>query len=247
MKITVPVIAAAAILTLALAGCSGGGGTSTSGTATTAPKTNGSSSSKDYSADDLVALLTKAEATLKVKGTIKDDAQLKADLAKLGKDESGGIATSIAKEGGKITPASCATALNNLVPDAKNFTSSGGVEASLTYSKGILGVLANPKGALPTSISSGILTNLDGIYSSCGNMKLTLSGISGGLSITKVAATTNADQTYAFNETIDIAGQKSVTTSVQGIYGNLYISEVGLGGTLADDEAAINAVVAAAK
>ena len=245
MKITVPLIATAAILVLALAGCSGAGGPSTSGSATSAPKENGSSSSKTYSADDLVAILKKAEATLGVSGTIKDNATISAEVKKLGKVGTS-IADELAKSGGTITPASCVTALNK-ASDLKAFLSEGGAEASLSYSKGLVGVLTNTNGALPTSITGKMATDLDGLYSTCGHMKITAGSVTGTLTITKVAATTNADQTYAYSEVIDIDGHKSTTTSIEATYGNLIISDSGLSGTIPDDEAAINAIVAAAK
>jgi hypothetical protein len=246
VKIRIALIATAGVLALALAGCSGGGGSSTSGTATTAPKQNGSSSSKGYSADDLVAILKKAQTTLNAGGTIKDNAQLEAALAKLG-NASTSITGALTKAGGKISPASCGTFLDNAVPDAKKFTASGGVEASLNYSKGDLGLLANPNGALPANLTSGILTDLDGMYSTCGDMTVTDGSVVVSLKVTKVAATTTADRTYAYAETIDVSGQKSTIVAIEAIYGNLFITMNGLGGTQADAEAAINAVVAAAK
>ena len=242
MKIALPLIATAGILTLTLAGCTGGGGTSTSGTATTAPKSNGSSSNATYSADDLVTILKKANATLNAGGTIKDNAQLVAALGKLGAKNPAELFA-----GAKITPASCLTALDNALPSAKKFTASGGVEASLTSSKYIVGALSNPSGALPTSITGSLTSDLDGLYSNCGEMKINAGSVHGSIDITKVAATTTADKTYAYSEDISIGGSSSKTIAIEAVYGNLFISVVSLGSTLAESEAAVNAVVAAAK
>jgi hypothetical protein len=238
---------------LGLAGCSTGTPSASTSSATgSGSATGGSSGSgggatapgKSYNADDLVAILKKAETTLGVKGTILDNAQQQAALNKLGNTS---ITGEFKKEGAKITPAACATQLDNAVPDAKKLGTSGGVTASLSYSKGILGIISTSDGSLPKSVTTQLLSNIDNLYSNCSEMKISVSGISVAMKIKKIAVTTDADTTYAYNESLNLAGKKISTTSIEAIDGNLLISMTTVSGSQKDAVAAINAAVAAAK
>jgi hypothetical protein len=251
VKIAFPVVTAAVLL-LALTACSTGsaptgGATSVQNSATAKPAPGSSSAapSRTYTADELAAIVKKAQSTLGVKGTILDDAQSKSLLKKLG-DTS--IVGQLTKEDATITPAACAADLNNAIPAAQKLGSAGNsISASLTYSKGALGISSTTDGVLPDSVTSGLGTSFASLYSKCSTMKIAVQGQVASLKLAKIDATTDADQTFAFTETIEIAGKKITTTIVEGILGNLVIGMSALGGSEQDAVDAVNAVVAATK
>ena len=255
---TVPIVVSAAILALALAGCSTGSPSSTNSGGGTSGGGGGSApvSSKTYSADDLVTILKKAQTTLGVKGTIQDDKALKAII---GKGTTGSITQQLAKEGAKFEPPACSALLDSLTKDASDFgEGTGGVGAELQYSSNILGISTSTTPGTPGKLGAEISKDMDSMATDCANMKLKMSvagqSFSIGMSFKKAPATTNANQTYGYLETVDagVTGAKATeTASIVAVYGNLFISDTELtvasATTMSDLEKAINAVVAAAQ
>jgi hypothetical protein len=245
-------IATSALLLLALSGCAAGTAASPSGSATSGAGSSGAPSSstpsaapaQTYTADDLVAILKKAQATLKAGGTILDDAQLVASFSKV---SGGSISTLLSAHGAKITPASCLANLQNAVPDGKKFATVDGIGAALTYSKGFLSVMTQKAGSATPSISSGVLANVDSLLASCSIMKISISGIAVTLRISKLGVTTDAERTYGFSETASVGGKTLTTTFIEAVDGSLFIEMSEVAGSPSDAVAAVNATVAAAK
>ncbi|MEJ1229569.1 MAG: hypothetical protein WDM88_01315 [Galbitalea sp.] len=241
MKKSLPFIAAAALVALALAGCSAG---ATGGGAGAQPP-QGGSSSQNYGADDLVKILQTAEKTIGT-GTISDNATILAKLKAAGPISA---TAGLTADGGKIVPASCGTTLDQAVTtDGKDYgVGPKGIAAELNYDKGLLTLVSVTSGSLPTGLSNKITATLQSLYSACSSAQAIDSGVTVGLTIKKLALHTNADETYGYEETISASGTSTASPEVEAISGNLLIVDVGIDGTDADAAAAVNAVLAAAK
>jgi hypothetical protein len=242
VKKTLPLVASAALVVMALAGCSAG---SLSGTASTAPQQGSGGSTQTYSADDLVKILETAEKTIGT-GKISDNATVQANIAKAGDIKPSAALTA---DGGKIVPASCGTTLDNSIEtDSKGFgVGSSGVAAELNYSKGIVAVFSTTHGSLAGGLANTLTTSLEQLYSSCSTMQVVDGPANLTMTMTKIADHTDAAQTWALSEGIKGAGTASSTTIIEALDGNIFIVDTALGGNNADAIAAVNAVVAAAK
>ncbi|HEX4399915.1 MAG TPA: hypothetical protein VHZ98_01150 [Galbitalea sp.] len=242
MKKSLPLIASAALVALALAGCSTG---SISGSASTAPQQGSGGSTQNYTADDLVKILQTAEKTIGT-GTISDNATVQANIAKAGNLKP---SASLTADGGKIVPASCGTTLDNSIEtDSKGFgVGSSGIAAELNYSKGIVAVFSATHGSLASGLANTLTTSLQQLFSACSTMQVTDGSASIAMTMTKVADHTDAAQTWALDEGVDVSGTTSTTTVIEALDGNIFITDTAIGGTNADAIAAVNAIVAAAK
>jgi hypothetical protein len=242
VKKTLPLVASAALIVLALAGCSAG---SISGSASTAPQQGSGGSTQNYTADDLVKILQTAEKTIGT-GKISDNATVQANIAKAGDIKPSAALTA---DGGKIVPASCGTTLDNSIEtDSKGFgVGSNGIAAELNYSKGIVAVFSTTHGSLTSGLANTLTTSLQQLYSNCSNMQVTDGPADLTMTMTKIADHTNAAQTWALSEGIKVSGKTSATTVIEALDGNIFIVDTALGGTNADAVAAVNAIVAAAR
>ena len=244
MKKTLPIVASAALVIVALSGCapasSGSSGTSGGGAAPVA-----GAPSRTYSADDLVKILQTAEKTIGT-GKISNNATVQADIKSAGNLKP---SASLTADGGKIIPASCGTTLDNsLVTDSKGFgDGSSGVAAELNYGKGILAVFSTTHGSIASGLATTLTNSLQSLYTACSTMKIVDGPAALDMTIAKLNDHTDAAQTWALDETIEVDGKKSPTTIVEALNGNLFIADTALGGTNADAIAAVNAVVAASK
>jgi hypothetical protein len=245
VKKTLPIVASVVLVIFALAGCApaSGGSSGTSGGGVVAPI--GGAPSRTYSADDLVKILQTAEKTIGT-GTISNNAKVQADIKSAGNLKP---SASLTADGGKIIPASCGTTLDNsIVTDSKGFgVGSSGVAAELNYGKGILAVFSTTHGSIASGLATTLTNSLQSLYTACSTMKIVDGAAALDMTITKVNDHTDAAQTWALNETIEVAGKKSPTTIIEALNGNIFIADTALGGTNSDAVAAVNAVVAASK
>jgi hypothetical protein len=241
MKKTLPLVAVTALVALALTGCApaASGGTGTN------PAPLAGAPTQNYSATDLVKILQTAEKTIGT-GKISDNATIQANIAKAGDLRPSAALTA---DGGKIIPATCGTTLDNSIEtDSKGFgVGSNGVGAELEYSKGILAVFSATHGSLASGLANTLTTSLQQLYSACSTMQVVDGPANITMTMTKLADHTDAAQTWALDEGTEISGNKSSTTIIEALNGNIFIVDTALGGTNADAIAAINAVVAAAK
>jgi hypothetical protein len=241
MKKALPLVAVTALVALALTGCapSASGGTGTN------PAPLAGASAQNYSATDLVKILQTAEKTIGT-GKISDNATIQANIAKAGDLRPSAALTA---DGGKIIPATCGTTLDNSIEtDSKGFgVGSSGVGAELNYSKGILAVFSATHGSLASGLANTLTTSLQQLYSACSTMQIVDGPANITMTMTKLPDHTDAAQTWALDEGTEISGNKSSTTVIEALDGNIFIVDTALGGTNADAIAAINAVVAAAK
>jgi len=269
VKITAPIAASAGILlaALVLTGCSAGAlpGTPSSPAAGSSSNSSGSGSGSaagssntggsggnsgpthDYTADDLVAILKKAEATRNLSGTIKDDAQIKADLAS---NPGESLTQTFAASGGQFEPAACGTIMDSLLDEAnKSLADSGYEGASLTATSDILNVASASGGSATAGLLASSKSTMSKLTSQCSTMSVVDGSTTIGFTISNASATSNANQTFAYEEDITIPGQAAVKTlTIEAQYGNLYIGDVSVSDPDASRmEANINAVVAAAK
>ncbi len=148
MNNTVPIAATILLAALVLTGCSAGSLPGTSSSSAAGSKSSGSSGSgsgsnsgpnKNYSADDLVAILKKVETIRGISGTIKDDAQIKAAE---NTNPGQSLTDTFASEGGTIAPAVCGTLLDQLIQagDAASINTSLFTSASLDASSDIISI-----------------------------------------------------------------------------------------------------------
>ena len=243
MKKTLPLLASAALIAFALAGCSSGSlpGSTSNGNAAAPIGT----SSKTYTADDLVKILETTEKTIGT-GKISDNATVQANVSAAGNLKPSAALTA---DGGKIVPASCGTTLDDSIQtDSKGFgVGSSGIAAELVYSKGILAVFSTTHGSLASGLASTLTTSLQQLYSACATMQIVDGPAALTMTMTKVNDHTDAAQTWALDEGLKGQGGDSTTTVIEALNGNIFIVDTALGGTNADAVAAVNAVVAAAK
>jgi hypothetical protein len=262
MKTRIPIAASAVLIAaaIALTGCSSGGlpgtssgaaaGSGTSGGGSGSGGSGGSGPTKNYSADELVAILKAAEPTTGT-GKIQDDAQLKAVIGN-GKDIEN-FTSQFAKEGGKFEPAICGTYIDDMTQDAANYGQGAtGIGAENSTTNDLLG-LSTSNSASASALASKLASVLDGMATNCGSSKIviTTDGTTESIpmKIKKLSISTDADSTYAYEESFTLPGSGSDSSlSAVGEYGNLFISDTEInGGTIAGLEKNINALVAAAK
>jgi hypothetical protein len=254
------VIASAGIL-LASTACSSGG--STAGATPAAPKSTAALSAKTYTAADLPTILTAAEKTLGVTGTILDDAQVQAKLKQA--QGAGGVSSLLAQPGVTISPAACGTTIKDSLSQTPP---AGSIDSILSFGTDAVTVTAISGKKLPTSITTSGSSRLAKVLDGCSSMKIsvTQSGqtISIPLTIKKVDVTTNADETTALEETLTVpcatggAGKPIQVEVVSAVAGNLFIAAQASSSAVAaaattpasaapSPQDIINAVVAAAK
>jgi hypothetical protein len=254
VKNTVPIAATILLAALVLTGCSAGSLPGTSSSSAAGSKSSGSSGSgsgsnsgpnKNYSADDLVAILKKVETIRGISGTIKDDAQIKAAE---NTNPGQSLTDTFASEGGTIAPAVCGTLLDQLIQagDAASINTSLFTSASLDASSDIISI-----GSSTSSETAGIISKVKGIMgqvvAQCGDMTLNISGTSAKFTVVSAPVTSNASQTFAFEEDFTVEGQLVKTLTVEAVYGNLLIGDAAISTpSTSRQEANINAVVAAA-
>jgi hypothetical protein len=249
VKITLPILASAVVLTLALAGCSSGG--LPAGSSTSAGN-NGSGTSQNngptgsYSASDLVAILKKTEAARGLTGKINDNAQLKA-LATNGGTKS--FTSEFAAAGESFQPKACGDLLDSLIAASeKELKSNDWRGASVVTTNDIISIAAASSASTTDSLLTDTKNIMSQLTSKCATMTIKAASISLGFTITPVTATTNADQTYAYEEDITSSGTVTKTLTIEAVYGNLYIGDVSITNPkLSDIEANVNAVIAASK
>ena len=174
------------------------------------------------------------------------NATVQANIAKAGDLKP---SASLTADGGKIVPASCGTTLDNSIEtDSKGFgVGSSGIAAELNYSKGIIAVFSATHGSLASGLANTLTTSLQQLFSACSTMQVIDGTATVGMTMTKVADHTDAAQTWALAEGVDVSGTKSTTTVIEALDGNIFITDTAIGGTNADAVAAVNAIVAAAK
>ena len=230
-----------------LPGSSGGSGSSGSGSSGSGGSGAGNNgSSKIFSADDLVAILKKVETTRSLTGTITDNAQIKADEAK-GSSES--LTQEFSASGGKIEPAACGTLLDTLsTAGDKYIDQSTWVGASLNATgSDIISVASAPSSSGVSAIIAKTKGIMGQLASQCPSITIVSSAVTIKFEIKDASATTNAAQTYAYEEDIVADGQASKTETIEAIDGNLYIGDVSVTNpNVSDMEANINAVISAA-
>ncbi|BDZ48734.1 hypothetical protein GCM10025867_09750 [Frondihabitans sucicola] len=253
------VVLVSAGIVLAATACSSGG--STGGSA--APAKTKAAAAKTYTAADLPKILTSAEKTLGVKGTVLDDAQVQAKLKQV--QGNGGISALLNTSGVTLSPASC----GQTIKDALNQTPpAGSVNSILTYGSNTVTVTAISGKKLPTALATDGSTKLDGLLKTCSTMKISVTQSGQTLTIPftikKSNVTTDADTTTGLVETVTVptsngGSNKPITVeAVSAVAGNLYISAQASSTAVAAAAVkpaastpsvadAINAVVAAAK
>lgn len=214
----------AAGLAIAATSCASG---TASGSAGTKPAT--AASTKTYTAADLPPILTKAEKSLGVSGTVLDNTQVQAEIKKLG----GGSALTklLSQPGSSISPASCKSLITSALssaPPAKTIAS------ILTYGTNTVSLASEPGKQLPASVGTHSTDRLQKLLSSCSSLKLTVAANGQsetvGITLKKVDLTTNADKTAGIEETLTMpstaggAGKPISLEVVDAIDGNLLIT-----------------------
>lgn len=237
---------------LALSGCAPAvntaGGSGSSGGSNGGSSSGGGGPTQSYTADGLVAILKKVEASQHLTGTIDDNAQVKADTSELTK---GSITSSLTADGGKIVPAECGTLLDNLVKQgAQAMIQNSWISATLEASTDIVGVGATTNASQAQDELGKIKDTMNQLSGKCSSMTIDAGAVKMSMSIKPMTFTTNASTTFGYEEDVAISGSKSVdkTLTIEAIYGNLFISDVGISNPQASDlEANVNAVIDAAK
>ncbi len=259
---TITVVAASVGILLAATACSSGSGGTGSASSPSASKT-AAAAAKTYTASDLPPILTTAEKSLGITGTVLDDTQVQAKLKQA--KGSNGISTLLSQSGVTISPAAC----KQIVTDNLSATPpTGTINSLLSYGPSAVFVTSVSGKKLPTSLTTDAQSKQAKALSECGSMKVSVT--EGGqtvtipLTIKKIDVTTDADQTYAYEETVTTpsatggAGTPVSIEIVSAISGNLVITaEQASGATTAAATASaspspsaadvINAVIAAAK
>jgi hypothetical protein len=242
------------LATLTLTGCSSAShpaaSSSSASSSRTVPVQN---SSVSYTADDLVAILKTAQASLGIAGTIKDNAQLKAAIAG-GGSTGANITQALAKAGGTFAPAVCGKILDTMTSDASNYGEGAtGIAAELQTTDNILAVSTSSQSGKAKALATLLGNDLNQLESQCS--KLTINIKAGGkteslvMKISKFDASTDAPQSYGFEEDITIPGAGvEKTASIEAVDGNLYISDMALANaSIASLVKGVNAIVAASK
>ncbi|RKR74928.1 hypothetical protein [Frondihabitans australicus] len=252
------VIAVAAGVLVATAACSSGSGAGSgsgaSGSSST-PAASKAASAKTWTADELPPLLQTAAKQVGVTGTVLDNAQVQSKISSAG--GANGISSLLSQSGITISPASC----KQIITDNLSTTPPAGtVNSMLTYGSNAVFVTTEAGKSLPASLTTDAQKKQEQALSECGSMKLSLteSGqtISIPLTIKKVDVSTDADQTYAYQETVTLpaaaGGTSTAIEIVSAISGNLVITSEAASGSTATASAVspaaiINAVIAASK
>lgn len=257
---TITVVAASFGILLAATACSSGSGGTGSASSPSASKT-AAAAAKTYTASDLPPILTTAEKSLGISGTVLDNAQVQAKL----KDSSAAnpLSQLLAQPGASLTPAACATELKN---DLTIQYPADRIGSILTYGTNAVTLASLESKTLPSSLTTDAFSKVDTLVSKCGTMKLsvTKSGqtVAADLTIKKIDVTTDADKTTGISEVVSVpspSGGTPITETVQvvdAVSGNLLIatesatsSTASSASSAASPSAAdvINAVIAAAK
>ena len=260
MKITVPIAAVALATALVLTGCSTGslpGSSSGSGSGSSSKSggsgggssgsgSSGSGPTLNLTDNDLVAILTKVQASRNLGGTIETGAELKA---KAGSNPSESLTQSFAAAGGSFVPASCGTLFDKLESVAESANNATGfTSAALEGTSDIVSVGTATNSTLADSILSNTKSIMSQMVSQCSNLVMKVGTTSIGFKITDVSATTDGTSTTAFEEDITASTENIKTLTIQAQYGNLYIGDVSITNPNESEmEANINAVIAAAK
>ncbi len=198
-----------------------------------------------WRASDLAKLLGEVQSQLGP-GTILTDDQIKANLAKSG---GGDLLT---RSGATVVPSKCGAILKKDIPANPEDLGEGvsTVAADLNYGPTSISVTSTPGKQLPNGLASGIGQAVYELASVCPSITLTIPSTSGsqsvGVAFQKVPIPTDAERTYAFQETV-AGSTPTVVTAVRAIDGNLVI---GISSTQTDATifpALVNAVVAAAR
>lgn len=261
MNTKIPIAASAILVAVALTltgcssgglpGTSSGGGSGSSGSGGSGGGTSGGGGSgptKNYGADDLVTILKKTETARNLSGTIKTNAEIKADQKDLENGQS--LTKSLTDAGGKFEPAACGTLLDSLVSKGVSILAgSDWTAATLEASSDIISVGSTSNVAGAQAAMSNVQNVMSQITSQCSSMKITDGSVSIAFNIKKASATTKASTTFAYEEDITIPGSTKVskTLTIEATYGNLFIGDVALTNpNISEMEANVNAVIDAA-
>jgi hypothetical protein len=252
VKITIPIAAAAVVLALALAGCSSGGlpGGASGGGSTSGGATSGGGNVTDngptntYTASDLIAILKKVQTARNLSGTIMTDAELRT-----GTKPGESLTQTFTKEGGKFVPAACGTLLDSLEAAGDQYLDESGWRgATLDASTDLISVATASDDAKADAIVLKTKSIMSQMISQCGSMTIDIGKTSIGFKITNATASTNGNQTFAYNEEVSLGGAASSDTeTIEAVYGNLFIGDVALSKpNVGNMEANVNAVISAA-
>lgn len=200
-----------------------------------------------------MAILKKAQASLGIAGTIKDNAQLKAAIAGGGSTRAS-ITQTFAKEGGTFAPAACGKILDSMTSDANDYGEGAtGIGAELQTPNSILAVSTSSQPGKAKALATLLGNDLNQLESQCS--KLTINIKAAGkteslvMSISKFDANTDAPQSYGFEEDVTIPGfGVEKTASIEAVDGNLYIGDTALANaSIASLVKGVNAIDAASK
>lgn len=249
MKLTTAVaagISAAVLVSLAVTGCSGGGG----GNSNTPPPNQGNGSgnsqpaAKIYSNDDLVKILTDTNTSLSAGGTVTNLGAVTPD----GKPAKS-VYQTIIDEGGSITPSSCGQLFDKINSDASSL---GGVTsayaAKLQWGGSFLSATSSATPIDVSTLGTLLTGDLTALTSDCGAATVSAGPLNAKFAVASETASTNADTTLAYSETLSSASVNLHSVAVVGIDGNILFLYEGLTPSLTvqDGVTAINAAVAAA-
>ena len=245
MKTTFPVAAAsiAAVLALALTGCSGGGG---GGGNTTPPKPVNPIPVKTYTDGDLVKILTAANTSLNAGGTVTDLGLLSSQTYAPTKD----VYAQVIAQGGSFTPAACGALFTKIGKDVATLGgTTGAYSAKLTYASTIISATSSSSAVDVPSLTSLVTGDLTALTNQCSSAQISLHGLQANFAYKTEDATTDAGTTWAYSETGTVGSVTVGSVAVVALDGNLLIGYEGFNSvdTIADGVAAVNAVVAAAK
>ena len=206
----------------------------------------GSGPTNNYTANDLVTILKTAETARGLTGTIRTNSELKATEAAGGNKS---FTQEFTADGGTFTPAACGNLLNNLVAAGEKVLNRNDWRgASLDATNDIISVAATSDTVGAATVLATTKNIMGRLASQCGTMTIKNSSISIGFTISPLSVSSNADQTYGYEEDIIVSGKTTKTATIEAVYGNLYIGDVSLTDpNLSNMEANVNAIIAAAK
>jgi hypothetical protein len=241
-------IAALALATVVLTGCTSGasGGDTGGGTGGgSAPAPN-----KTYTEQDLVAILSKANTAMQANGTVKDLGL----LAEAQSDKTKSLPQRVKDQGGTFTPAECGPLFDKVTNDLLTLGGNNGAySATLTYGTTVVSATSSAKLGSPADLDKLVAADIDELDSKCSNMSFTFSNNGPSapyhLTFTKQDVKTAAGLTHAYNEVTTTGASTVHTVSGITIDGNLMIGFAGISSatTIDDLVKAMNAVYNAAK
>ncbi len=248
----IAIVAALALTTVALTGCAPTGGSTGDG-GTGGGGTGGASNPaplKNYTEQDLVAILNKANTSLQAGGTVKDIGLL-VD-AQSAKTES--LPDRIKAQGGTMTPTECGPLFNKVTNDLLTLGgNSGAYSATLIYGTTVVSATSSAKPGNAVELDKLIASDIDAMNTKCSDMSFTFAngGHTGqyNLKFTKQDVKTAAGIAHGYNELTTVGASTVHTVSGVAIDGNLLIGFAGISSatTIDDLVKAINAVHDAAK